>query len=153
VEKPEVQMIKGMPRNEYIKEYRQRPEVKKREKERQKRYNQKNKEKILKRRREHYRENKDEMRAKQREYTKRPEVRAKRNEGHKKYYHAHKAEIIAKETERRRRLAEIHNLGKPGDPDTIREMCVDFGISEEIADAIAMDGVVLDNKMKEIGLV
>ena len=42
---------------------------------------------------------------------------------------------------------------KLGRPALIKEICKDFGISEHVAEAIALDGIVLETEMKKRGIL
>lgn len=70
-----------------------------------------------------------------REYRQRPDVKAKQRE----YYQRHADELRAK-----RRI---------GNPDRIKAICLEHGFSPDVANAIAMDGIILDKKMKERGII
>lgn len=60
---------------EYMKEYRQRPEVNKGKREYDKKYREEHKDELKKWKKENYEENKEEILRKQQEYNKRPEVK------------------------------------------------------------------------------
>ena len=42
---------------------------------------------------------------------------------------------------------------KIGNMDNIEKLCLEHGFSPDVAEAIAMDGVILDKKMKEKGII
>lgn len=46
-----------------------------------------------------------------------------------------------------------YRIDRIGDMDRIEKLCLEHGFSVDVAKAIAMDGVILDEKMKEKGLV
>jgi len=47
---------------------------------------------------------------------------------------------------------ERYLMAKIGNMDNIKKLCLDYDISEDVAEAIAMDGIILDEKMKERGI-
>ena len=53
----------------------------------------------------------------------------------------------------RRYRKKIKGMNKLGDKKTIKKICKDFGIGDDVADAIALDGDVLDNMMRKRGLL
>ena len=59
----------------------------------------------------------------------------------REYYQRHADEIKAK-----------RRLGK-GNPERLKEICLEYDFSDDIAEAIALDGIVLDKKMKEKGII
>jgi len=85
-----------------------------------------------------------------REYYQRPDVKAKQRE----YYQRHADEIKAKQREYRQRpdVKAKRRLGK-GNPERLKEICLEYDFSDDIAEAIALDGIVLDKKMKEKGII
>jgi len=42
-----------------------------------------------------------------------------------------------------------HQMNKIGNMDSIEKLCLDYGFSKEVATAIAMDGIILDEEMKK----
>jgi len=46
-----------------------------------------------------------------------------------------------------------HLSNKIGDMDNIEKLCLEKGFSKDVANAIAMDGVVLDLEMKKRGII
>ena len=47
---------------------------------------------------------------------------------------------------------ERHLADKIGNMDNIEKLCLEHGFSRDVAEAIAMDGIILDKKMKERGI-
>ena len=94
-----------------------------------------------------YRQRPD-VKAKQREYRQRPDVKAKQRE----YYQ--RPDVKAKQREYRQRpdVKAKQRVGK-GNPERLKELCLEYGFSDDIAEAIALDGIVLDKKMKEKGII
>lgn len=74
---------------------------------------------------------------KDREYQRRPEVKERRRE----YYQ--RPEVKERQKERQK-------MNKIGNVDNIRALCLKHGFSEEAADVIAVDGELLDKKLKEL---
>jgi hypothetical protein len=48
---------------------------------------------------------------------------------------------------------ELYLKRKLGNPEKIKNICLEHGLSEEISDAIAVDGVVLETVMKKRGII
>ena len=63
----------------------------------------------------------------------------------KEYYQRHKKKLRAQNLEykRRRKL----------EPSWIKDICLAFGLSEDVAEAIALDGDILDKKMREKNII
>lgn len=78
----------------------------------------------------------DEIKAKKREYQQRPEVKEKQRERMREYQQR-------PDVKERRKVNKIDNV------DNIRAICLEHGFSEEAADAIAIDGELLDKKLRE----
>jgi len=77
-----------------------------------------------------------EVKAKRREYMQRPEVKAK----YREYYQRPEVKAKAKTV-------------KIGNFENIKRICIEHGFSEDVANAIAMDGEVLNKKMRERGIL
>jgi len=108
-------------------------------KEEQRTYYQKNKERILKlRKRKKY----------QKKYNQRPEVRERERKRFKEKYHTDEA-FRKRVIDSHKRWQKKHRLlfGNLGDPEVIKELCKDFGFSDDVAEAIALDGILLDKKL------
>ena len=76
------------------------------------------------------------------EYYQRPEVKQRQRENMKEYFQ--RPEVKARDKKR---------LVKVGNTENIKQICKDHDISDEIATAIALDGKVLDQKMRERGML
>ena len=103
--------------------------------------------------REYYQRHADEIKAKRREYYQRhaDEIKAKQRE----YYQRHADEIKAKRREYRQRpdVKAKQRVCKKGNAKNIKRICIDYGLSEDVADIIALDGDVLDKEMKKRGII
>ena len=80
-------------------------------------------------------------------YTQQPMYREYRRKYYKEYRQRPKYKKYNREYQRE------YNKKRRNDPKKIRNVCLDLGYSEDIADAIALDGIILDDKMKERGIV
>ena len=89
-----------------------------------------------------------EVKKRNNEYEKRPEVRKRTNEYNKKRYHSDET-YRQKTLERSKKYQKKHCCLGLGDPKLIKEMCKDFGFSDKVCDAIALDGKVLDDLIKK----
>ena len=59
-----------------------------------------------------------------------------------------------KHLERMKPVHRKHYLAdKIGNMDNIEQLCLRHGFSKDVAEAIAMDGIILDKKMKERGII
>ena len=99
-------------------------------KEYMKEYRQRHADEIKAKQREYHQRHADEIKAKRREYNQRPDIKAKKRE------YNQRPDVKAK-----RKVCKI------GNPDNIKRICLDYGLSEDVANAIAMDGEVLDKKL------
>ena len=103
-------------------------------------YRQRHAEELKAKRREYYQ--RPDVKAKQREYYQRPDVKAKQREYQREYYQ--RPDVKARD---KRRLCKVGNV------ENIKRICLEHGFSEDVAEAIALDGEVLDKKMKEKGVI
>jgi len=105
-------------------------------------------------RREYYQKNKEKNHEKRkayaREYWKRPKVRERKRKHFNEKYHtdeAFKRRVLNNIAKYHKKCQLTRRLGRP---EVIKEMCKDYGLSDEVSEAIALDGVLLD---KKLGLV
>jgi len=70
-----------------------------------------------------------------------------------KYRQVNADEINAKQREYYHRHKDKRKVNKIGNVGNIRRICLESGLSEDIADVIAVDGIALDKKMRERGMV
>jgi len=84
-------------------------------------------------------------------YRKRPEVKKRINEKAKERYHSDEKFRQARLKSTKKYQRKHCRLGL-GNPKRIKEICKDFGFSEEVCNAIALDGIVLDEVMKKRGI-
>ena len=85
-------------------------------------------------------------------YRKRPEVKKRINEKAKERYHSDEKFRQARLKSTKKYQRKHCRLGL-GNPKRIKEICKDFGFSEEVCNAIALDGIVLDEVMKKRGII
>jgi len=146
-------LIKGKSRKEYMKEYNQRPDVKAKRKE----YLKHHEEEIKAKRKEYYQLHKEEIKAKQKEYHRlhKEELYARQREWFNKKYKTDKSfrEKIKKRNREWCRSTDYYGRKRRGNPEVIKDICLKYGLSKEVANAIAMNGEVLDLKMKERGIL
>ena len=92
---------------------------------------------------------------KRRQYAK--EYRGKNRERINKRFHLkyHTDKNFRKRVLKNHRKCHIRfkERKKRGDPLLIKAICRDFGLSEHIAEAIALDGIVLETEMKKRGIL
>jgi len=99
-------------------------------------YYQKNKEK-----------NREQVRIYARKYSKRPEVREQRRKHFNEKYQTDEVfrrRILNNIAKYREKCQQQRKLGRP---EIIKELCKDYGLSDDVAEAIALDGVLLDKKL------
>jgi hypothetical protein len=93
-------------------------------------------------------EDKAKRNARMRAYKQRPEVKEKTNKQVKNRYNTDAAYRNKRKKVMRRWQSEHSSLGL-GDPENIKAICKEFGFSDEVAEAIALDGDMLEKKLKE----
>lgn len=99
------------------------------------RYYQKNREKILAYNKEYNKKHRKEINRKAMEkYRTDPEYRARRKESMREYH------------------KKAYQKQKLGDYDKIKEICKQHGFSDDVCEAIALNGNVLDKKLAERGI-
>ena len=83
------------------------------------------------------------------------EYKNKMKKYRRKHYLKNRKKILEQHRQKRKDgyYKELYRKKKLGDPIKIKNLCLEHGFSDDIAEAIALNGIILDKKMKEKNII